>query len=516
MTANPYSCTRPGSCFVGYQMVRRKMLRGLRDGNSFAVLGGRRCGKTSLLLELAKDIEGGGLDGVGLAPLRALPRYLDLQSLNEVTPGSLFGAIYDLAVQGTSAPRREVEAELDYRSFLKKMETSRPEMESAYGVHWLVVLLIDELDSAVARLPDDQFFQNLRNLLMVSTIHRHFRVVASGVKAMCDLISSGSSPLNNLRHIHLGILSSGAADDLVAMGFGDGSFDAETNQALQRITGRHPYLMQGLLELLWNYRNCDGAELGSAAMESAVRQFQREHSDFRRWLDAFGPTEHVLYQALTALSDGDGDLATVSRRIPPEHRPNLEEALTVLAYHGLLDDSDPDRPRVAGTFFRDWYRRHDPTGAVPGATQQRKKLFVSYSHRDGAALARLQVHLKPLEDEIDLWDDTRLVGGDRWAAEISAAVDGAEIAILLISADFLASSFIVRRELPSLLRAAMRDGATILPVIVGPCSYEQHAILRDFQSLNPPNRPLSGLPRNEREKVWQQLAQRVREILGFR
>ena len=507
---NPYNCTRPGNSFVGYERLRRKLAQGIRDGNSYALLGGRRCGKTSLLLQVAKDLEGRGLDGLDLGPLRALPRYLDIQALNELTPAALFGAIYQAAAQGLSLPRWSATAGSEYASFLAQIDAGRAAIEAAHGSHWVVVLLVDELDSAVARLPDDQFFQNLRNLLMVevSGLHQHFRVIASGVKNMGTLISSGSSPLNNLRRTEVEILTGTAADELVAKGFPDGSFGAEARGALDELTGRHPYLMQGLLEFLWASRSA-GTTAGGEEVRGAAREFQREHSDFTRWLDSFGPAEHAVYQAMARLPGGAGEIAALNRALPPELRPGLDDALTVLAYHGVIDDADHDRPRLAGTMFRDWYLKRE---ARPPSPPTRSKVFVSYSRQDGEALARLQVHLEPLKDRIDLWDDTKLTSGDRWAAEIANAVESASIAILLVSADFLASRFIANDELPPLLRAAQNGGATILPVVVSPCSFEQHA-LNEFQAVNSPKRPLSSLSKSKREEIWQQLAQRVRQLV---
>ena len=97
---------------------------------------------------------------------------------------------------------------------------------------------------------------------------------------------------------------------------------------------------------------------------------------------------------------------------------------------------------------------------VVAESAKRPKVFISYSHSDGEYLDRLLVHLKPLEKEglIDLWVDTRLRAGDRWRKEIDKALQRAIVAILLVSADFLASEFITDNELPPLLRNAEERG----------------------------------------------------------
>ena len=100
---------------------------------------------------------------------------------------------------------------------------------------------------------------------------------------------------------------------------------------------------------------------------------------------------------------------------------------------------------------------------------RRTQVFISYSHRDAQWLERLQVHLRPLvrESTIEVWDDTQIKPGAIWAAEIQSALEKAKVAVLLISADFMASDFLASNELPPLLHAAEEDGAIIIPVIIG-------------------------------------------------
>lgn len=141
-------------------------------------------------------------------------------------------------------------------------------------------------------------------------------------------------------------------------------------------------------------------------------------------------------------------------------------------------------------------------------------VFVSYSHMDSRWRDRLQVHLKPLvrDGTIDLWDDQRIQTGQEWRSEIEAALARSKVAIMLVSADFLASDFIATEELPKLLAAARTRGAKILPVVVGPARYDESP-LGKFQSVNPPQRPLSGMGKQDAEGFLVSLSREVESAL---
>src|SRR3954469_19980803 len=120
----------------------------------------------------------------------------------------------------------------------------------------------------------------------------------------------------------------------------------------------------------------------------------------------------------------------------------------------------------------------------------RTKVFISYSHADRDWLDRLKRHLKPLvrEGRLECWDDTHIRPGDDWKQEIRNALDTAQVAVLLISADFFASDFIDENELPPLLAAAQENGVRILPVIISASRFARSRELARFQAVNLPDR----------------------------
>ena len=85
--------------------------------------------------------------------------------------------------------------------------------------------------------------------------------------------------------------------------------------------------------------------------------------------------------------------------------------------------------------------------------------------------------------------------------------------VLLISADFLASEFVIENELPVLLAAAEERGTPPPPVVLKPCRFLGDSQRLVFQSINDPRRPLLGLSVVEQEEIYTRLAERIENEL---
>ena len=144
------------------------------------------------------------------------------------------------------------------------------------------------------------------------------------------------------------------------------------------------------------------------------------------------------------------------------------------------------------------------------------RIFISYSHIDSEWLDRVKVHLKSLyfeNNKLEVWDDTRILSGSKWKDEITNALKTCKIAILLVSAYFLASDFIINEELPTLLQNAETKGTKILPLIIHPCRFLNNKSLSKFQAVNDPKNPLSKLTLSEQEEILLKLTNDVESYL---
>ena len=165
-------------------------------------------------------------------------------------------------------------------------------------------------------------------------------------------------------------------------------------------------------------------------------------------------------------------------------------------------------------YSRSVNRRQAPSNALPS---EKIRIFISYSHADKKWLDRLERHLKVLKrfiDPIEYWDDKQLKGGDKWKVEIEKAINKANVAILLVSTDFLSSDFIATDELPPLLRKAEEEGTRILPLIVAPCAFTLSE-LSEFQAINDPEKTLADLGDNEAaiERTFLELVKNIQDFL---
>jgi hypothetical protein len=101
------------------------------------------------------------------------------------------------------------------------------------------------------------------------------------------------------------------------------------------------------------------------------------------------------------------------------------------------------------------------------------RVFFSYSHADEVLRDRLEVALTMLKRQgvIETWHDRRIAPGDDFAGEIDAELERADIVLLLVSPDFLASDYCYDVEMRRALERHDAGEAAVVPVILRPCQW---------------------------------------------
>ncbi len=100
-------------------------------------------------------------------------------------------------------------------------------------------------------------------------------------------------------------------------------------------------------------------------------------------------------------------------------------------------------------------------------------VFVSYSHKDESYREQLDAHLSTLKNQglIDAWHDRRINPGEEFDATINSELDRADIILLLVSPDFLASPYIRDVELARAMARHKAGEARVIPVILRHCDW---------------------------------------------
>src|SRR5512147_326229 len=100
-------------------------------------------------------------------------------------------------------------------------------------------------------------------------------------------------------------------------------------------------------------------------------------------------------------------------------------------------------------------------------------LFYSYSHKDEALRDELETHLSLLRRQgfLSGWHDRRIAAGTEWAGQIDHHLEAADVILLLVSSDFLASDYCWDVETRRAMDRHEAGTARVIPVILRPCDW---------------------------------------------
>ena len=138
-------------------------------------------------------------------------------------------------------------------------------------------------------------------------------------------------------------------------------------------------------------------------------------------------------------------------------------------------------------------------------------LFYSYSHKDEALRKKLETHLSLLKDQrvIRDWHDRRIAAGTEWDGAISQNLENAEIILLLVSADFLASRYCHDVEIKRAMERHEAGSARVIPVILRPVDWHT-APFGKLQALPSNGKPVTTW--KNRDEAFTDIARGIREV----
>ncbi len=146
-------------------------------------------------------------------------------------------------------------------------------------------------------------------------------------------------------------------------------------------------------------------------------------------------------------------------------------------------------------------------------TKMAKKLFISYSKSDKSYLEDFKVQLTSLSRQnlLETWDDTNLIPGQEWDSAIRNELKSADIIVLLVSSNLIATDYIWNIEMKEALERHERGAAVVIPVIVRTCLWED----APFGKLNA--LPEKGKPIDKwenKDEAWAQVVKKIKTVLN--
>lgn len=463
---------------------------------SVAIIGERRMGKTSLLHYVAAPdvIRRWNLDqessiflsidcgAIGQISITRLWRYILARLQRQLgrvrTQSTLLGSIAALL----AAPEIRTG---DVEFLLEDLKDEK----------LILVLLFDEFECIIRTDPDAE--DVTRELLgglraLINHASRVLSVIVATRRPLDELCQGirfmGSPFYNNFSYVHLRPFSRQEADSLLDQMLKDTGVDFTTaDKALvYELAGTHPLLLQAAAACVFDQRS-------EAPDEKVDRRLVVERFmdlTAHQWQDLWRWSTVDEQEVLTRMGRDPHEAAALLERRPIVKRRLLDRGLVV---------EDGGTARLFSPMLRHWLMERaaeqNRKRSVPGQTiaqiENRAMVFISYSHKDEAEKEALLTQLRVLQraDVIEVWCDDELRGGETWEPAIEKALLRARVAVLLITANFLTSEFIVRTEVPKLLRRREQDGITIIPVIAKGCPWQEAPWL---QSMNV--RPKNGDP----------------------
>ena len=138
-------------------------------------------------------------------------------------------------------------------------------------------------------------------------------------------------------------------------------------------------------------------------------------------------------------------------------------------------------------------------------------VFFSYAHEDEILRDELAKHLRLLERQhiIAGWHDRLITGGTEWAGAIDDHLRTADIILLLVSADFLASDYCYDVEVGCAMDRHKALEARIVPIILREVDWHS-APFGTLQALPKDGRAVTSWP--NQDEAFSDIARGIRSV----
>ncbi len=146
--------------------------------------------------------------------------------------------------------------------------------------------------------------------------------------------------------------------------------------------------------------------------------------------------------------------------------------------------SDTVRAEIEDTLLLPWdeLQRRQPEiyGSDKSISSSLVNVFISYSPEDQDLQEELDLHLAHFkrQGKIQAWHRGKIEAGAEWDAAIKDQLETAQIILLLISSNFIASDYCYDQQLQRALQRHNEGTAQVIPIILRPTDWQNSAFSR--------------------------------------
>jgi replicative DNA helicase len=142
------------------------------------------------------------------------------------------------------------------------------------------------------------------------------------------------------------------------------------------------------------------------------------------------------------------------------------------------------------------------------------EIFCCYARKDKSLLNEIRIHLMPLQRQghITLWADTEIDAGTEWEEEINKPLNTAQIILLLVSSDFIASEYCYSKEMTRAMERHKAGEAQVVPIILRPVLW-RNAPFGILQALPTDARPVIGSTWHNQDEALLDVANGIQKVV---
>src|SRR6266487_770811 len=372
MTSNPFNYWDPviGEQFVGRKEEVEKVARELAElRRSCAIVGGRKCGKTSFLKTL-QDILLKRLAQAQSRRLHILPVFVNLRDLSQYSIGGVFALMlntiydyfhsplqrqtlnltleFDLSGTQLEAFVQNNTQECPLNCFTKMLEEL---ILNFFNVHGLlrIVFLLDETGKILEQLWARDLFSQLRSLIDGEKLRQYMCFVIAGSSKLREKDEQGSPLWNVNEPVYLISLKDESILEILHQVT---TVPDDFATAVLQLCKGHPYLAQYVMYCSW-----ESLQQGSVpALYEIENRFRIEHmGDLAQWKADLGEAGLLVYDVLITANDWLSEPEIKQLIQDQTIRSGVTSALTNLWSYSLILRNHTWKYRVAGILFQNWF-----------------------------------------------------------------------------------------------------------------------------------------------------------------